>query len=805
MYTGNDNLRALDAVVTGGTGATTYATYNATLGNMSSRVAGTRNYYARVQSNATMTGATATKVYDGSNTALGFTNLSGATVSILGCTSANVSNLTVSNASYNTTHVGTGLGLSVTGNSAVQLVANSHNWSVTGFTATQTGGTGGTITPKNVTVTLSNVTKTYDGNTNATVNGSTATGLLSGDTLAVTGNGTYNNQHVLNATNASFNTASLNRSLTSATLGSQLSDYNISYANTTSGAAVVGGTITKANVTLTGNLTANDKVYDATNTATVNVGNVTARGVNGETLTVCASGATAAFNTTHVGNGLNVTIGNVTLSNGTGLVSDYNTQSLNANATANITPAALTVTASNDTKVYDGTTTSGGSATVTGLKGADRLNGTVAQQFNSSHALGANGSTLSVAQNLTNASITGGGYITDYNVTYVNNVGTVTPKNVTVTLSNVTKTYDGTTNATVNGSSATGLLSGDTLAVTGNGSYNNQHVLNASNASFNTAGLSGNLTSATLGSRLSDYNVSYANTSNGAAVVGGTITKANVTVTGNLTANDKVYDATNTATVNTSGVTARGVNGETLTVNTSGATAAFNTTHVGNGLNVTIGNVTLSNGTGLVSDYNTPTLNRSTTANITPAALTVTASNDTKVYDGTTTSGGSATVTGLKGADRLNGTVAQQFNSSHVLGANGSTLAANQLSNASITGGGFITDYNVTYVNNVGTVTPKNVTVTLSNVTKTYDGNANATVNGSTATGLLAGDTLAVTGNGSYNSQHVLNASNASFNTAGLSGNLTSATLGSRLSDYNVSYANTSNGAAVVGGKITPA
>ncbi|MET3449737.1 filamentous hemagglutinin N-terminal domain-containing protein, partial [Ralstonia sp. 1138] len=32
VYTGNDNLRALDAVVTGGTGATTYATYNATLG-----------------------------------------------------------------------------------------------------------------------------------------------------------------------------------------------------------------------------------------------------------------------------------------------------------------------------------------------------------------------------------------------------------------------------------------------------------------------------------------------------------------------------------------------------------------------------------------------------------------------------------------------------------------------------------------------------------------------------------------------------------------------------------------------------
>ncbi|KVU29773.1 hypothetical protein WK66_07065 [Burkholderia ubonensis] len=627
VYTGNDNLQALDAAVTGGTGATTYATYNATLGNMSSAVAGTRNYYARVQSNATLTGVTATKVYDGTNTALGFTNATGGHVAMPGGANLTVSNLTVTNATFNTTHAGSDL-LNVTASANGTGTINNRTWNIGGITATQTNGTG-TITPKAVTVTLNNVTKTYDGTTNATVNGSTATGLLTGDTLVVTGNGSYNNQHVLNASNASFNTASLSDTLTSATLGSLASDYNFSYANTTNGAAVVGGTITKANVTLTGNLTASDKVYDGTNAAQVNVGSVTAQGVHGETLTVNASGATAAFNTTHVGNGLNVSIANVTLSNGTGLVSDYNTQSLNANATGNITPAALTVTATTDTKVYDGTTNSSKTATVTGLKGSDTLNGTVAQAFNSSHVLGTNGSTLAVTQNLTNASITGGGYITDYTVSYVNATGTVTPKNVTVTLNNVTKTYDGTTNATLNGSTATGLLAGDTLTVTGNGSYNSPHVLNASNASFATANLSGNVNSATLGSLATDYNLSYANASNGAVTVGGKIT---------------------------------------------------------------------------------------------PANLTVAASTDTKVYDATTASSGAVTVTGLVGSDTLNGTVAQQFNSSHVLGANGSTLTANALTDASIAGGGRLSDYSVSYVNAKGTITPAKLAVAADNQSGVYGG-----------------------------------------------------------------------------------
>jgi hypothetical protein len=58
---------------------------------------------------------------------------------------------------------------------------------------------------------------------------------------------------------------------------------------------------------------------------------------------------------------------------------------------------------------------------------------------------------------------------------------------------------------------------------------------------------------------------------------------------------------------------------------------------------------------------------------ITPRALALDAVSDTKVYDGTTSSAGAPTATGLVGGDTV-GALTQSFTSKDVLGVNGSTL-----------------------------------------------------------------------------------------------------------------------------------
>ena len=111
-----------------------------------------------------------------------------------------------------------------------------------------------------------------------------------------------------------------------------------------------------------------------------------------------------------------------------GYITDYNVDYVTSTGT--ITPANLTITATAQTKTYDGTDGAAGLATVSGLLPTDSLaTAALAEQYDNPHVLGANGSTLNVAAALTNASFASGsvGYITDYTVSYVTAKGTITP------------------------------------------------------------------------------------------------------------------------------------------------------------------------------------------------------------------------------------------------------------------------------------------------------------------------------------------------------------------------------------------
>src|SRR6185295_1382345 len=96
---------------------------------------------------------------------------------------------------------------------------------------------------------------------------------------------------------------------------------------------------------------------------------------------------------------------------------------------------------------------------------------------------------------------------------------------------------------------------------------------------------------------------------------------------------NKVYDGNTSATV-----TLRDdrISGDALT--TAYTSAAFSDKNAGNGKTVTINGISV--GGADVGNY-TVTAPASTTANITPRQLTLTATGDNKIYDGTT----AATVT----------------------------------------------------------------------------------------------------------------------------------------------------------------
>ncbi|GFO69342.1 hypothetical protein GMLC_29210 [Geomonas limicola] len=126
-----------------------------------------------------------------------------------------------------------------------------------------------------------------------------------------------------------------------------------------------------------------------------------------------------------------------------------------------------------------------------------------------------------------------------------------------------------------------------------------------------------------------------------------TFVPANLTVTAKplaingITANSKVYDGTRSATLNTGTVTLGGVVGSDVVSLSGSATGTFDTKNAGTGKTVSFSGLSLS---GAAAGNYSITSTASTTANITPAPLTVLAGSATvanKVYDGST----SATIT----------------------------------------------------------------------------------------------------------------------------------------------------------------
>ena len=454
---------------------------------------------------------------------------------------------------------------------------NPSNYSITYNTGLLTIGKG------TVTITgLAGVNKVYDGTTTAGVDtsGIQFSGLVNGDTISlVSSTGAFANKNVGNGKSIS---------LTNTYGGAALSNYNI-----------VDQLFTTANITqkslIISGITAANKIYDATTSAVTNTSGIVMTGlIGGDTVTVSSSGA---FTDKNVGTGKTVNLTNSIggVDKGNYAITDQTT------TTADITPKTLTisgVTASN--KVYDGTTTASldtSSALMSGLIGGDAVTLTASGNFADKNV--GSGKTVSMSGSIAGADA--GNYSTTVSGSLT---AEITKKAVTVSgITASDKTYDGTTAATTNTGSVNlaGLIGGDTVTVSSSGNYTDKNV--GTNKTVNLTNVFG-------GADAGNY--SFTDQSTALA----SITKKALTISG-VTASNKVYDGTTTATVDTSSAVLGGlIGGDTVTLTASGNFADKN---VGAGKSVSMSGSISGADAGNYSANVSGTL----TADITKKAVTV--------------------------------------------------------------------------------------------------------------------------------------------------------------------------------------
>lgn len=385
--------------------------------------------------------------------------------------------------------------------------------------------------------------------------------------------------------------------------------------------------------------------------------------------------------------------------------------------TLNVTPAPITVTATADqSKVYGTTSDPALGYTVTSgtLYNSDKFTGSLAR------AAGENAGDYAINQGtLARPSA-------NYVLTFVGGNFTITKRQLTVSLTgSVSKIYDGTdiagldsTNYTLTNVLAADVASISVAGLPAAGIYDNK------NAGANKA-VTVNLSGVLSGAAANNYTL--ASTATGAI---GVITPKALSDTAVITGINKSYNSTDAATGGSATLAAGNgvIAGDTVTI--SAGAGIYDSVNAG-ARTVTVTGITVGN-----SNYSVGTLTASGSGTISKANLTVTASTDSKVYDGLTGSSRGPQVSGtIFGPDTPS--FSQAFLSKNVLGTNNSTLAAS----GSVTDGNNGQNYAVQFVTAVGTIAP---------ATLTYDAVANSMIYGSTVpsltgsvSGFVSGESMA--------------------------------------------------------------
>ncbi len=543
--------------------------------------------------------AAANKVYDADTTAV-VTTSGAMLVGVLGGDTVML-DTSAATGTFASKDVGTGIAVTVSGLTLSGAQASDYVLSEPTTTAN--------ITPASLSVLgIVVVDKVYDANTAATIStsGASLLGVFSGDTVdldAAGAIGTFASQNV--GTGITVTVSGMTIS------GAQASDYTLTQPTTTT------GNITPAGLTVSG-LAASEKVYDANTNATLITSGAMLMGVyGGDTVHLGTAGAVGTFASQDVGTGIMVTVAGLTISGAQ--AGDYTL--IQPTTTGSITPASLTVsgiTAAN--KVYDGSNDADIDTLIAAIGGV--YNG-------DSVTLGTAGASgtftsdnVGTAITVTVAGLTiSGAQAGDYALVPPRMTANITPAPLSVSgVTVANKVYNASRTATVSASGATlvGVFSGDTVTL---------NTLGAAGTFVSDSvgtGITVTVTGLTIGgAQASDYALTQPTTT-------GNITPAGLTVSG-VTAANKVYNANTAATLVTSGATLMGVfSGDTVSLKTNSGTGAFASDGVGTGIAVTVAGLKLSGAQAGDYSLTQPT----TTANITPATPTVSASAFGGTYNG---------------------------------------------------------------------------------------------------------------------------------------------------------------------------
>jgi autotransporter-associated beta strand protein len=417
-------------------------------------------------------------------------------------------------------------------------------------------------------------------------------------------------------------------------------------------------TITNRPLTVT-NVLANNKVYDGTATATLDLSGAGLSGlVNGDetSVTLVSTSATGSFNDRNVGIGKTVSVSGLTTAGDLGT----NYFLIQPTSTASISKLFVTVTAVADTKIYDGTTSSAGMPVATPpIAPGDTAS--FSQAFDTKNA--GTGKTLSPS-----------GFVDDsndgvnYNLTFASvTTGTISPKNITVTAVTDTKGYDGTRDSTAVPSISPALITGDTP--------NFSEIFDNKNAGTGkTLFPQGSVNDGNSGG---NYAVSFVNDTTGV------ITALPITVT--AVSATKVYDGTTNSSASPN------ISPALVLGDTSEFSEAYDTKNVGTGKTLIPGGQARDGNGGL--NYSVTFVN-DTTGSITAMGITVTAVATTKVYDGTTSSPGDPTIAPFLAVGDISGFI-QTYDNKNV--GSGKTLTPS----GSVLDGNNGANYDVTFFNNL--------------------------------------------------------------------------------------------------------
>lgn len=569
----------------------------------------------------------------------------------------------------------------------------------------------GSLTINKKPITISGITasnKTYDGTTVATLNYSGINwadcGKVGDDDLSVTATGAFSDAGIGTEKTVTISDLALS--------GAKAGNYELAESGQQ--------TSTTADITakaLTIKADSDSKVYDGTahtkNSYSVTSG-VLADGDTIESVTVTGSQK-------YAGSSANVP-SDAVIKNSSGVDVTPNYNITYTNGTVEVTKKPLTITADSDTKVYDTTPLTKNSYTNTALAAGETIESVTVTGSQTSVGESANVPSAAVIKN-------GDDDVTaNYDITYVNGTLKVTKKVVTITANSDTKTYDGTA-LTNDGYTVSGLEAGDRVdRVTITGTQTK-------------AGTSNNVPSAAVIKNSADevvndnYTISYVN---------GTLEVTPKAVTITADSDTKVYDGTAlTKDSYTNSELAAGDTIENVTVTGSQISA-------GEGANVPSAAVIKNaNGEAVTASYDITYING--TLEVTPKAITITADDAAKVYDGTALTKDSYTNSDLAAGDSIESVTITGSQTDAGESANVPSAAViKNASNEDVTA-----CYDITYKN--GTLEVSKKPVTISGITikdKIYDGTTDAELDYSdidwSACGMVDGDELSVTAKGTY-------------------------------------------------------